>query len=80
MKVLLKLALAAMAVAGTTLGAGATEVERDEDRVTVTAPTTDVDVTSEEVTVDAPYTSVDVDEKSRTVRIRVPYFNGDISW
>ena len=35
---------------------------------------------SDEVSVEAPYTSVKVDPYARYVKIRVPYFNGDIRW
>jgi hypothetical protein len=74
------LAVATLASLAVVFGAAATEVETDDDTVVVTAPETDVDVSSDKVTVETPYTDVEVDEKARTVRIRVPYFSGDISW
>ena len=80
MKLLPTLALIALTTLGVAYAASATEVTTDDDSVSVTAPYTDVDTSSDKVTVDAPYTDVQVDRKARTVRIRVPYFSGDISW
>lgn len=80
MKFLPTLALAAMTSLGVAYAATATEVKTDDNSVSVTAPYTDVDTSSDKVSVNAPYTDVQVDKKARTVRIRVPYFSGDISW
>lgn len=74
------LALAALGSIAIAAVASATEVKTTDDSVTVTAPYTDVDTSSDKVAVKAPYTDVQVDKKARTVRIRVPYFSGDISW
>lgn len=48
----------------------------------VTAPYTTVDSTPArtKVNVDAPHANVKVDTEARVVKIRVPYFNGDIRW
>ena len=80
MKFLPTLALVALTSLGAAFAASATEVTTTDDSVTVTAPPTDVDTSSDKVAVKAPYTDVQVDKKARTVRIRVPYFSGDISW
>ncbi|MBU2531639.1 MAG: hypothetical protein KKB37_02775 [Alphaproteobacteria bacterium] len=64
---------------------GATE--RHDRDVVVEAPTTDVIVSDrkvsdrkERVLVEAPATEIDVDTERRRVRIRVPFFDGDIRW
>jgi hypothetical protein len=71
------LAMAAGAAADTTA-----TVKQVDGRTIVTAPTTKVDASAErtKVRVDAPDTRVRVDTETRIVRIRVPYFNGDIRW
>jgi hypothetical protein len=52
--------------------------------VAAEAPGTRVDVEARgqatNVTVRAPRAAVDVDTERRAVRIRVPYFRGDIRW
>jgi hypothetical protein len=73
------IALAALASLAVATGVSATEVDR-KDNVVVNTPTTDVEVSSDKVTVTAPFTDVEVDKDDRRVRIRVPYFSGDISW
>jgi hypothetical protein len=77
LRILVLAALIPLAVAP--IAAAMEEVER-KDAVVVNAPTTDVEVSSREVTVAAPFTDVKVDKENRRVRIRVPYFSGDISW
>ena len=80
MKTLPMLVLAGLAATAVAASAPATEVDEDSTSVTVTAPSTDVDVSSDKVSVEAPYTDVAVDKKNRHVRIRVPFFSGDINW
>lgn len=80
MKYLPTLAFSAVITLALVPASSATEVKTNNDSVTVKAPYTDVDTTSDKVAVKAPYTDVQVDKKARTVRIRVPYFSGDISW
>jgi hypothetical protein len=55
---------------------------RRHGRTYVTAPGTKVAVVPKrtKVSVDAPYTMVRVNTAANHVRIRVPYFNGDIRW
>ena len=58
-------------------------VEHRNDKTIVDVPTTHVETDGDRKTrvkVRAPYTKVDVDTKRRHVRIRVPYYNGDIRW
>lgn len=58
-------------------------VERRDDEIIVDVPTTHVETSGDKKTrvkVRAPYTKIDVDTKRRMVRIRVPYYNGDIRW
>lgn len=58
-------------------------VEHRNDKTIVDVPTTKVETDGDRrtrVKVRAPYTKVDVDTKRRHVRIRVPYYNGDIRW
>ena len=58
-------------------------VEHRNDETVVDVPTTHVETDGDRKTrvkVRAPYTKVDVDTKRRHVRIRVPYYNGDIRW
>jgi len=58
-------------------------VERRNGETIVDVPTTRVETSGDKKTrvrVRAPYTKVDVDTKRRLVRIRVPYYNGDIRW
>jgi len=58
-------------------------VEHRNDKTIVDVPTTHVETDGDRrtrVKVRAPYTKVDVDTKRRHVRIRVPYYNGDIRW
>jgi len=58
-------------------------VERRNGKTIVDVPTTRVETGGDKKTrvkVRAPYTKVDVDTKRRHVRIRVPYYNGDIRW
>ena len=53
----------------------------DEDGTVVRAPRTRVEVERDGSTrVRAPHTRVEVDRRRRTVRIRVPYFSGDIRY
>ena len=73
------IALAALASLAVATGVSANEADR-QDSVVVSAPATDVEVSSDKVTVTAPFTDVEVDKDDRRVRIRVPYFSGDISW
>jgi hypothetical protein len=78
------LAVAATAlVAATTAEASRTAaVTHHNGRTVVSAPMTHVVTTpaATKVRVDAPYTTVRVDTGAGHVRIRVPGFNGDISW
>ncbi len=63
--------------------AAKTHVDTGRDgRTIVTAPGTRVAVLPKRtaVRVEAPYTSVRVNTEAGRVRIRVPYYNGDISW
>jgi hypothetical protein len=55
---------------------------RSDGRTFVSAPGTRVAVQPKRTTVrvEAPYSSVRVNTASNHVRIRVPYFNGDIRW
>jgi len=58
-------------------------VEHRNGKTIVDVPTTRVETGGDQKTrvkVRAPYTKVDVDTKRRHVRIRVPYYNGDIRW
>jgi hypothetical protein len=58
-------------------------VEHRNDKTIVDVPTTHVETDGDRrtrVKVREPYTKVDVDTKRRHVRIRVPYYNGDIRW
>jgi hypothetical protein len=58
-------------------------VEHRNGETIVDVPTTRVETGGDKKTrvkVRAPYTKVDVDTKRRHVRIRVPYYNGDIRW
>jgi hypothetical protein len=68
--------LAAPAIAGD-------YVERSNGETIVDVPTTRVETGGDKETrvkVRAPYAKVDVNTKRRHVRIRVPYYNGDIRW
>ena len=63
--------------------AAKTSVDTNRDgRTSVTAPGTRVTVVPKrtKVQVAAPYTNVKVDTAAGHVRIRVPYFSGDIFW
>jgi hypothetical protein len=58
-------------------------VEHRNGETIVDVPTTRVETGDDRKTrvkVRAPHTKVDVDTKRRHVRIRVPYYNGDIRW
>ena len=58
-------------------------VEHRNGETIVDVPTTRVETGGDKKTrvkVRAPYTKVDVDTNRRRVRIRVPYYNGDIRW
>ena len=58
-------------------------VEHRNGKTVVDVPTTRVETSGHQKTrvkVRAPHTKVDVDTKRRHVRIRVPYYNGDIRW
>jgi hypothetical protein len=58
-------------------------VEHRNGETIVDVPTTRVETGGDRrtrVKVRAPHTKVDVDTKRRHVRIRVPYYNGDIRW
>ncbi len=58
-------------------------VEHRNGETIVDVPTTRVETGGDRKTrvkVRAPHTKVDVDTKRRHVRIRVPYYNGDIRW
>lgn len=88
MQTLTRIAVGAGIVAVSLLGAVAFArdglVVRESDRTTVKAPSTMVEAderTGEtRVEVRATDTKVDVDTQHREVRIRVPFFNGDIRW
>ena len=77
------LAAASLAAAAATAMA-ADFVTRKDDKTVVQAPTTNVTVDEHtgatRVKVRASETRVDVDTDRGHVRIRVPYFNGDIRW
>ncbi|MEZ5843811.1 MAG: hypothetical protein R3D27_08765 [Hyphomicrobiaceae bacterium] len=58
-------------------------VTRHDGKTVVEAPTTRVETDEAgrtKVRVRAPHTAVDVDTERRRVRIRVPYYSGDIRW
>jgi len=58
-------------------------VEHRNGETIVDVPTTRVETGGDRKTrvkVRAPHTKVDVDTTRRHVRIRVPYYNGDIRW
>jgi hypothetical protein len=58
-------------------------VEHRNGETIVDVPMTRVETGGDRKTrvkVRAPHTKVDVDTKRRHVRIRVPYYNGDIRW
>ncbi len=63
---------------------GRTTVTREAGKTTVNAPRTKVvtkrDGNRTKVDVRAPYTGVNVDTARRHVRIRVPYYSGDVYW
>lgn len=73
---------AASLVAGGVLASDGHHATGKGDRVEATAPTATVRVSPQRTRVDivAPYTDVQVDTVQRSVRIRVPYFSGDIRW
>ncbi len=78
-------ALAALSLATASATAIASDVvTRKDDKTIVKAPTTNVTVDERtgatRVKVRASETRVDVDTDRGLVRIRVPYFNGDIRW
>jgi hypothetical protein len=85
MRIFSSLAIATLATV-TTLGtahASKTTVDtRRDGRTSVAAPGTKVTVVPKrtKVQVAAPYSTVMVDTAAAHVRIRVPYFNGDIRW
>jgi len=59
------------------------EADQKGDKVIATKPTPKLKRRGKRKTrvkVRAPYTSVDVDTRNRHVRIRVPYYSGDIRW
>lgn len=82
--------LTSIAAAALAVSAGAASAEDvrppagQRPAVEVGAPGTRVEVDQRsgatDVTVRAPHTAVDVDTRAREVRIRVPYFRGDIRW
>ncbi len=81
------LAVAAIATVALSMPATAEDtavVKRRNGATSVDAPTTRVAVREStgdtRVRVRAPSTNVDVDTDRREVRIRVPYFSGDIRW
>ncbi len=83
----LSIAIAGLALAIGPVAAQAPGRTRPSDppaAVRVEAPGTNVAVDERSgetrVTVRAPATDVDVDTERRQVRIRVPYFRGDIRW
>ena len=58
-------------------------VSYDKGKTTVDAPTTRVVTKTGRKTtvrVNAPHTRVKVDTGARQVRVRVPYYSGDIRW
>jgi hypothetical protein len=60
-----------------------TSVDTSRDgRTVVTAPGTRVAVVPKrtKVRVEAPFSDIKVDTAARHVRIRVPFYNGDITW
>lgn len=76
---------AVLAMAALALPSAARDVVTREDGITrVEAPTTRVrvdEVTGDtRVNVRAPGTHVDVDTERRHVRIRVPFYSGEIRW
>ena len=76
---------AALGMVALALPATAQDVVTREDGITrVDAPTTRVrvdEVTGDtRVKVQAPATRVDVDTERRHVKIRVPFYSGDIRW
>jgi hypothetical protein len=76
--------LALLAATGPVPNANAAEttVTTGNGNTVVIAPTTRIDSSADRTTVRvaAPFTRVKVDTAARHVRIRVPYFNGDIRW
>ncbi len=80
-----QIALAGFAVVATVSAAHASKTTGDthrDGRTFVSAPGTKVAVVPNrtKVHVEAPYSSVRVNTAANHVRIRVPYFNGDIRW
>jgi hypothetical protein len=77
-------AAVAAAVASAGFAFAGDMVKREDGKTVVEAPTTHVTADERtgatQVKVRAPSTSVDVDTERGHVRIRVPYFSGDIRW
>lgn len=81
--ILTSLALATSVASITVASAKTTAVETKRDgRTIVSAPGTRVAVEPKgtRVRVEAPLSDVKVDTAKRTVRVRVPFYNGDITW
>ena len=78
----LALATGALSAATTAEASRTATVTHRNGRTVVIAPMTHVVTTpsATKVRVDAPYTTVRVDTGAGHVHIRVPGYNGDISW
>lgn len=72
----------AMSFASGTVSATTTVQTKPDGGTIVSAPGTRVAVQPKRTTVQvgAPDTSVKVDTAARSVKIRVPFYNGDITW
>lgn len=85
---MIKFAIASVAGLGLLFGAGTTPADAHKRHykhshnggVVVKAPGTRVKTKRGNTRVRAPYTGVDVDRDRREVRIRVPYFSGNIRY
>ncbi|HRK19928.1 MAG TPA: hypothetical protein PK970_13300 [Hyphomicrobiaceae bacterium] len=80
--ILASAAVASLTAASFAIAESDTNVTVKGGKADVTAPYTTVDSTPArtKVKVDAPHTNVKVDTEARVVKIRVPFFNGDIRW
>ncbi len=76
------LAATGLALAVAASAADPTSVKSENGRTAVKAPYTRVDTTPDrtKVRVNAPNADVRVDTEAGQVRIRVPYFSGNIRW
>lgn len=75
-------ATASLGSAAPAFAAGSTSVKTENGWTKVKAPYTRVDITAQrtKVRVNAPHANVSVETGAGHVRIRVPYYSGDIRW